>query len=71
MSIIEDLTQDLCSRGSIEITISYEMMHQMQREYRALISELAGYNSMMADRHRLLEENWVLKEKLRPIEGSK
>jgi len=34
-------------------------------EIELLKSELRGYDAIMADRHRLLEENWELREKLR------
>jgi hypothetical protein len=40
----------------------YYNCDELLRYIDDLRSELRGYNAMMIDRHRLLEENWAMKE---------
>ena len=43
----------------------------LENKIKSLEADLRGYHTMMADRHRLLEENWELREKLICLEGIK
>jgi hypothetical protein len=50
-----------------ERDVLHKTLASRDAEIEKLQSDLRGYNAMMADRHRILEENFKMKEALQKL----